>query len=290
MRTGTSIVIPVIVMAAIVLGFVLVLVAIIGVAGFIYFRGSSGGAASPSLAFVGINPAVQRAVLDQIEAGMALEDVQKILGAGRSAGSSDILEAFGRDPGAAAQWAGNAASAGVTQWFRWQNGDESIFVGFAKGHRSKKLRVLLTFWVRRFATAPGLHGFESKPGVLASAHFGDPDDYDKERRDFSRLVNDPKWKTGNPRQLLIGRFQDQFKFGYEFWADGRVKCLGPIEFTSTYRFVDDIYIEVMIPGNKLLPPGPNPKPKRYRVLVAEDELVLMDTFPHPIPQRFRRVR
>lgn len=279
---------PVIVIGAIGLAFVLIVVAVAGVGAFLIVRGK--GRAGPGATLLGVNPAVNRASLDRLEAGMSLEEVQAILGSGKAAGHSDLIDAFAGFKDDADKWVGNSQAAGVTAWYRWQNGDESIFVGFAKGRRSGKQRALLAFWVQRSTTSSGMRGYISDPAFTESARLIDPDILDQKRRDEKKMLDDPKWKQGNPRQLIIGRFEDSFRSGYEFRANGTYDSFGFFAHHSTYRFIDDQHIEIMIPGGPGFPPGAKTMIKQYRVFVARDELILLDNHPHAIPLRYKRVR
>lgn len=277
---------PIIVIGAIGLAFVLIIVAVVGVGAYLIVRGRGGS--TPGIALLGVNPAVNRASLDRLEAGMSLEEVQAILGTGKPAGNNDILDAFAGFKDAADKWFANSQTAGVTAWYRWQNGDESIFVGFAKGRRSGKQRALLAFWVHRTTSSLG-RGYNSDPGFTESARLIDPDVLDQKRREEKKLLDDPKWKQGNPRQLLIGRFEDSIRSGYEFRANGTYESFGFGEYRSTYRFIDDQHIEITIPGGSGFPPGPKTVTKQYRVFVARDELILLDNRPHALPLRYKRV-
>ena len=244
-------------------------------------KGASGSIAASSGVFspsgLGINPLATKANFDKLDEGMTLEEVQTIVGTGKAAGETDMEVAFGKardDPRGppAQQWMKNGRQAGVTSWYQWCNGDFSIFVGFAKGKRSGKDRALLGFWVERLDRGVKpidyIEGFRSDVGFTAS---GDPDKVTEAHDAENRRLNDPKWKKGNPRQLLLGRWRDSLSCGYEFGANGSVKSFGLDEYTSTYRFIDDENIEINVPPATLKPA----RMERYRVLVAQNELVLL---------------
>jgi hypothetical protein len=179
---GSSMV-PMVIIGAVLLGVALVVVAVGGVGAFLLLRGrGSSGLASPGLTLLGVNPAVNQAALKAIQPGMTLDQVQAILGPGRNAHTSDFRDAFAGFNDDAAKWSGNSTSAGVTSWYHWQNGDERIFVGFAKGRRSGKLRANVAFWVRRWSTPDGGRGYESDVGFIISTVFGDPDDLVNKRK------------------------------------------------------------------------------------------------------------
>jgi hypothetical protein len=235
----------------------------------------AGNPFSPSA--LGINPLATKANFVKLDEAMTLDEVQAILGPGASAGESEMEAAFGEgaDPTGhngtpGRQWMFNGRSAGVTSWYQWRAGNFSIFVGFARGSRTGKEKALLSFWVDRFGTGAGglgMHGFNSEVGFLAT---GDPDKITDAHEAQNRLLNDPKWKKGNPRQLLIGRWQDAVNFGYEFTANGAVKSFGLEEYASTYRFIDDSHIEINVPAAPLVPAHV----AKYRVLVNETEMIL----------------
>jgi hypothetical protein len=251
-----------------------------------------GGLLSPS--GFGVNPLATKANFEKLNEVMTLDEVQAILGTGKAAGEEDMAVAFGDgwardDPKGppAKQWMGNGRSAGVTSWYQWRNGAFSIFVGFAKGKRSGKDKALLSFWVEALNSGVqgfGVHGFRSDVGFMA---LGEPDQISDARSAEERKLNDAKWKKGNPRQLLVGRWQDVLACGYEFAADGRVKSFGLEEYASTYRFVDDDHIEISVPAMPLRPAHM----AKYRVLVTQTELVLVREEGRKVfPLEFKRVR
>jgi hypothetical protein len=139
----------------------------------------------------------------------------------------------------------------VTVWYQWRADEFSIFVGFAKGKRTGKLKALLNFWVERVMTAPGLYGFLSEAGFLVQSP--DPDQITDAREAQNRLINDPKWKKEKERELLVDRWQGSLRLGYDFSTDGTVKVTGVQPYTSNYRFVDDDHIEINIPAFQFQP-------------------------------------
>ncbi|HEV3146175.1 MAG TPA: hypothetical protein VGZ47_19975 [Gemmataceae bacterium] len=257
-----------------------------GVVGMIVLRGkggpaplSAGGMFSPD--GLGINPLVSKANFDRLEPCMTLDEVQSILGPGTPATEDDIKKActvvrqFGGPPrlpdsDPAGDWINNGRVAHVTGWYQWRAADLTVFVGFAKGKTTGKIRALLSFWFQRF----GANGYATAPGF---AEFDDPDKVTVKLDAEKRLFNDSKWKKGNARQLLLGRWhiagrlQDQAKIGYEFGADGTVKSFGGLNYSGTYRFIDDDHIEIKAPATQLLPASV----EKYRVLVSQDELVVI---------------
>jgi len=255
-----------------------------GVAAVIALRGKGGNPFAPgggpfSASGLGLNSLATKANFEKLNEGMTLDEVQFILGAGNLAGESEMKIAFGDgwardDPKGppAQQWMDNGRQAGVTSWYQWRNGNFCIFVGFAKGKRTGKDKALLSFWVERLdsGTKPlaYVEGFRSDVGFLAT---GDPDRVTDAREAEDRRLNDPKWKKGNPRQLLLGRWQDAIHCGYEFAADGAVKSFGLYEYASTYRFIDDSHIEINVPAMPLMPS----RMERLRVLVTQSELLLV---------------
>jgi hypothetical protein len=180
--SGTSFV-PILIIGAVLLGVALVVVAVGGVGAYFLFRGrGASGSGSPGLTLLGVNPAVNQAALKALQPGMTLDQVQAILGPGRTANTNDFRDAFAGFNDDAAKWSGNSTSAGVTSWYHWQIGDERIFVGFAKGRRTGKLRANVAFWVRRWSATGGGRGYDSDVGFLISTVFGDPDDLVDKRK------------------------------------------------------------------------------------------------------------
>jgi hypothetical protein len=278
----------------------LLILVVVGIFAVMAFRGkggsplaAGGGMFSPS--GLGINPLATKANFDKLDEGMTLEEVQSIVGPGKAADESDMEVAFGKgwardDPRGppAQQWTKNGRQAGVTSWYQWCNGDFSIFVGFAKGKRSGKDKALLGFWVERLDRGVKpidyIEGFRSDVGFTAN---GDPDKVTDAHDAENRRLNDPKWKKGNPRQLILGRWRDSLACGYEFGANGLLKSFGLDEYISTYRFIDDDNIEINVPAATLKPA----RMERYRVLVAQNELVLVRQDGHRrVFMEYQRVR
>ncbi|HYV39814.1 MAG TPA: hypothetical protein VE988_29260 [Gemmataceae bacterium] len=233
--------------------------------------------------------------MDKLLAAMSLDEVKKILGDGSKATKEDMAAAFGSAdrplPGqasAAETWMTNGRNAGVSTWYQWRNGDDSIFVGFGIGKKTGKERALVSFWVSKI---PG--GFKSEPGLLVINPGGDPDRFALEREERAKLIDDPKWKSGNPKVLIVGTWRDNPKGnnqGYDFKADGSVIVFDIQTFNATYRFADDANIEIMIPANSGFPPSPEPRTKRYQVLVNQDELVLLTDEKFSRTLKYRRTQ
>lgn len=143
--------VPILVIGGVIVGAVLVL-AMVGAVGMLFLlRGRGGSSAAgigPSLPLPGVNPAVNQAAMQKLQPGMTPEQVQLALGAGRTSNQNDLREAFARHNETADQWSEKGTSIGVTIWYQWRNGSESIFVGFAKGRRTGKLRAVLAIWVK----------------------------------------------------------------------------------------------------------------------------------------------
>jgi hypothetical protein len=292
---------------AVVLLLIGVCLAVLGGGGaVVYFTWRGGVRLTPNLPGVPVintpafNPAVKKEALDRLKEGMTLAEVEAILGPARKADVSDFRAAFAEDGRPtdgyyrerglpSEQWEHNGRTAGVSQWYQWRSLHESIFVGFKKGQRSGKEKAIACFWVKSFQNL-GAWGFHSEPGFVS---VGDSDEIEKARKKDEKLLNDPKWKRGNPRELLVGKWQAPIGLlmdGYEFSADGTVRAFGITEYTSTYRFVDDHHMEITIPGqpNSLL--LSQPTQVKYRVLVTEDELILVMDGSRRVPPAYKRAR
>jgi DNA-directed RNA polymerase subunit RPC12/RpoP len=238
--------------------------------------GSDSGVSFPNLfsSSGAVSKPVTKDDLPKIKGAMSLEEVQAILGPGKVADENDMKVAFGNrsmhsDKGPPEeQWMNNGRMASVTSWYQWRSDDFSIFVGFGKGKRTGTLKALLSFWVERVSVGGGLYGFRSEPGLML---FGNPDDLTDARAAQDKVIDDPKWKGGNARQLLLGRWKNAFEFGYEFTADGIVKAVGIEKYTSTYRFIDDENIEINVPAFPFQPA----RIDKMRVLVNKTELILV---------------
>jgi hypothetical protein len=273
-------------------GAALPVLVVAGVVAVIALRGKGGGGPLTSGAGLfspsglGINPLATKENFVKLDAGMTLDEVQTILGPATEANREDFHVAFGdswersdRNGPPDGQWEFNGKQAGVTNWYQWRSGSFYIFVGFAKGKKSGKLKALLSFWVESYGAAPGgigMHGFESQAGILAMAG-GDPDWITDKREEENRRINDPKWKKGTARQLLSGVWvlkgtkDNDPKFGYEFKADGTVKSFGFYDYTSAYHFIDNDHIEINVPAMQLIPA----RVEKHRVLVTQNELLLV---------------
>lgn len=217
--------------------------------------------------------AVTKNDLSKLQEGMTLAEVEAVLGVGKATDQEGMRTAFGGTSGGPnsppeEQWMNNGRSSGVARWYQWRSGDLGILVGFAPGKRSGKLKAMLGLWVERVAVSPGLYGFRSEAGFMAS---GDPDQITDTRDAQNRVLEDPKWKKGTARMLLPGRWKDSVQAGYEFGTSGAVKTFGFGEYTGTYRFTDDDTIEITRPENRIQPG----RVERYRVLVTRDELLLV---------------
>ncbi len=234
---------------------------------------------------------VSKASLDKLEDGMTLDEVKDILGPGKEATREDMDMAFGNIIGAgqspAEQWERNAKNnQGKTTWYQWRSGDNSIFVGFVTGKKSGTEIALLSFFVHRL----GNNGFESSSNMMARG-VADPDVIAKARSDRIKMLNDPKWKEGKPRELLLGKWQTSPQDSYTFGADGKVQVnsFGG-NYESTYKFTDDDHIQITIPANKGFPPNPQPLTMSYRVLVSKDELKLLSIPKNFVMLQYKRAK
>ncbi|HEV3146176.1 MAG TPA: hypothetical protein VGZ47_19980 [Gemmataceae bacterium] len=248
---------------------------------------AGGGAFSAS--GLGINPLATKANLGRVHEGMTLEESQAILGPGAPAGKNDMAMAFGSekvdpydqtDPPEEIKIR-NGRIWGVTDWYQWRSGNLNIFIGFAKGKRSGKYKAMLAFWVEKFDSRIGGTGsFRCDSETAFTGRYTDPDRITDEREAEDRKINDPKWKKGDPRQLLPGRWViagSVLKDGFEFGANGAVKSYGlqDHDYTSTYRFVDDNHIEINVPPTLTT----KARVDKYRVLVSQNELLLVRERP-----------
>ena len=218
----------------------------------------------------GVQAKFTKADIHKIEAGMTPEDVTAVIGQGRAVGQDEMRHAFGAmGDDATAKWQASGREAGVTTWRQWQNGEESIFVGFGVGKKSGKDRVLTSFWVRRKA-----NGFESDIGLLPLPILfgGDPDDVAAEREEKNKIFNDPKFKGGDAKKLIVGRWLDEVRNGYDFRADGTYERVGR-KYNGTYRFTGADEIEIHIPpGAEFV--GGKGFVQKYRVWVGAEDMIM----------------
>lgn len=242
--------------------------------------GAAGGGgplnAAPQAKFV-------RDDIHKIEAGMTVEEVNAVLGEGRVANQNDMSRAFGTFRlGADAKWTQAGRDAGVTTWRQWQNGDQRIFVGFGKGKRSGKDRALASFWVR-----PHGDGFESDLGILPLPAFfrDDPDNVAQERDEKNKVLNDPRFKAGDPKKLLVGKWLTYRDNGFEFRADGTYDRIGR-RYQGTYRFVGADEIELHIPPGGEFVGGPA-MTEKHKIWVSTEDLI-MQLLPHRLKLSYKR--
>ena len=285
--------VPLLLVSGIALVVVAIVCVVIGVVVVRMRGGSVAGvlALSPAAA-LGLNPAVNLESAQQIRAGMSLEEIQSRFGPGKLATAADLNDARGGFPVERHDGTGKMQEAdeeeliraGQMSLYRWQNGDLSVFVGFGRGRRSGKLYVMRTFWVERFRAAPGGSWGYRQRGLVSTWSNDDPDDVARLLAEQQKLLADPKWNRGNPRELLIGRWGMGGPIGgdahYVFGADGSlIASMWFRNYQSTYRFLDANHVEINEPV--LAPQLNNPEnvilePMRYRVLVSRTELVLVD--------------
>jgi hypothetical protein len=226
---------------------------------------------------------VSKENLQKIDAGMPLDEVNAILGNGKVADHDDMERAFGDfglDP--TNKWMGHGNNIGVAAWRQWQDGDQSIFVGFAKGRKSGKELVLISFWVKRKA-----NGFESDIGVRPLLPVDDPDELAHEHEERTKLLNHPKWK-GDAKVRIIGKWLDEANNGYQFNANGTYSRLGFAKYDSTYRFTADDQIELTIPAGAEIVGG-KARTESHKVWVSDDEM-LMQHVTGRLLWKYRRVK
>jgi hypothetical protein len=221
--------------------------------------------------------------LHKLEAGMTVAEVQDVLGAGKTADEDDLVTAFGEANRGADVWSARGRDVGVTAWRQWQDGDSSIFVGFGKGARSGKERALVSFLVKR-----DLRGFRIETGMFPLGG-ADPDDLAERREERAKLLNHPKWKAGNPKDLLVGKWRVAGRTGYDFNADGTYAKAGDFTYSSTYRFLAADQIELTIPAGKVFVGGKETTEK-YQVLVSQEELILMPWPGRALLLEYQRVQ
>lgn len=210
---------------------------------------------------------IAKADLDRVESGMTLDEVTKLLGPGRAATQAHMRTAFNENRlvpiSATDNWTRNADIVGVSDWHQWQNGNESIFVGFGKGKRTGKDRALMSFWVKRLDK-----GFESSPGLLPLFRIDDPDAIVDGP---AKLNDDPRFK-GDVKKNLIGNWRDDANMGYAFRADGTYERLGR-KYQGTYRFIAADQIELILPPGAEAVGGPELK-EQYRVWAGAEDMIL----------------
>ena len=180
---------------------------------------------------------------------MALDEVNAVLGPGRLATQADMNRAFGKfSLGAAGKWMEAGRQAGVTSWRQWQNGDESIFVGFDKGKRTGKDRAITSFWVK-----PHAQGFDSDLGILPLPAFfgGDPDDLADERDEKNKIINDPKFKAGDPKKLLVGDGSIILTAAMSSMPTAATSAWAQIQGNKKFTAADEIELQIP-PGGDLL--------------------------------------
>jgi hypothetical protein len=274
---------------ATVVGSLLALGLLVLVAVLIVRKGRDGGDAPASdTAKVGLD------TFKGVQAGMALAEVEGVLGAGRSTTVAEMRDearkAIGGLPGFAEAFAARAADA---EWRRWEGKNLRVWVAFAKTRDGRRAAFSGAIeeaggkaqWVTGFATEPGTN---------------DLDKVAEDRRKETALRNDPKWVRGpQARDLLPGEWRDEGAGGYQIDPGGKIKDLGvfPDPFTApvSYRFIDDRIVE-LAPTTAPLPAGfPEPVegrgPRRFELLVNREELMLVDAMPQPLvaPRTFYRM-
>jgi hypothetical protein len=112
-----------------------------------------------------------------------------------------------------------------------------------------------------------------------------------EREKNLKLVREARWKTGPAiRKALVGKWNrtplvaGEPRAGYDFDAGGgcaRYDGAGPDPVArGTYRFVDDTHLEINFSEPNAFPGGkPNQSTTTFRVLVDENELILVYDYP-----------
>jgi hypothetical protein len=229
--------------------------------------GDNGGPGAP----------VTAADLGKVEIFMTKDQVEAVLGKGRTAATGDIHP----------NWIEAGQRTGVTTWYQWGGGADTLYVGFGQG-RSGTPRAVISFFVHRSTTGIGA-AEETKPGFMNLNLFdADLDDLARDRGKENALLKDPKWKKGpDIRKALVGFWVAVGVGGYDFKADGtcRSESVGD-KSGGTYKFTDDEHVEVTLKADPLFA-GQQTETKtlRYKVLVDEKELILIDDrFPaaHPI--------
>ncbi len=248
----------------------------------------------------GGGPKVTAKNADSLLEGMTVKEAEDILGPGKVCSLDEILkvcETEGGTGGPRGRRLIEPARAGdESSWRLWQNDGVSVMVSFRKG----KSGIERVSTVLRLSRAPG--------GGLASMRramlYPDLDAVAAAREKKLATLKDPRWKTGPAiRTALVGKWRSPkvvgFRRGWDFNADG--KCVSyqgfygnlpghdkmNVDRRGEYRFPDDEHVEIVTTSPQLGFPGepPAPRTERYKVLVDDKELVLVDEHPtEPNPQ------
>lgn len=262
----------------------------VGIGVFVMMRHGLNGQAMPidqaggAAVIMNVPPAkFEKDDIHKIEPGMTVDEVNALIGEGRPANQNDMRQAFGNFAlGADAKWTNAGREAGVSSWRQWKNGDQRIFVGFAKGQKSGRDRAVASFWVR-----PLPNGFESDPGIMPLPAFfgGDPDDIAKEREEKNKHLNDPKFKAGDPKKKILAKWLTDRDNGFEFRADGTYDRIGR-RYQGKYKFVAADEIELHIPPGGEFVGGPA-LTERHKIWVSDEELI-MQLLPHRLKLTYKR--
>jgi hypothetical protein len=226
----------------------------------------------------------------RIQFGMTPAEVEAILGAGSPATEADVSKVHDRmdEPsGVGFQWKKRAKDSQVKAWTEWRSGVQVIHVGF----RATKMGDLATIKMGAFNSIqiPGAIEYQTDnaPGVVDLGAKRD------EKVRLEKLFGDPKWAKGaDIRQLLVGRWNSMLKGSppYEFALDGSLKTKDFVgkDLTGKYAFQGDDQIKISLPNIF----SGQPNDKVYKVLVAQDDLILLDQSAVSLNPReqFRRVK
>ena len=220
---------------------------------------------------------VTAADLDKVKIFMTKNQVEAVLGKGKTANIQDIHP----------NWIQAGQRTGVTAWYQWGGGSDTLYVGFGQG-RSGTQRAVISFFVHKF-TRGNVAGEETKSGFMNLDLFGtDLDDLARDKGKENALLQDPKWKKGPEiRKALVGFWVAVGVGGYDFKADGTCRSeSGGDKSGGTYKFTDDEHVEMTLKSEPIFA-GQQAETKtlKCKVLVDEKELILIDDrFPdaHPI--------
>jgi hypothetical protein len=155
-------------------------------------------------------------------------------------------------------------------------------MGFGKGQRTGKDRALAGFWVQ-----PHANGFDSELGILPLPGFfrDDPDAVAQEREEKNKILNDPKFKAGDYKKLIVAKWLTDRDNGFHFHADGTYDRIGR-RYRGTYKFVGADEIELHIPpGGEFV--GGAAMTEKHKIWVSTEDLI-MQMLPHRLKLSYKR--
>jgi hypothetical protein len=216
---------------------------------------------------------------DKLLEGMTVAEADAILGPGKICTLDDIGRICAVDVGPQQQRPEVARVGDESSWRLWQNGGLSVMVGFRRGKSG----------VERVSTVARLTRLPS--GAIEFARTepmsNDLDAVAAARLKYQQLLLDARWKTGAAlRAALVGKWRSPrspgWRKGWDFNADGTCTVYSGeagelfVQDRGKYYLGDDTHIEI-----ETVPRSPQQNPERYRVLVDDKELVLVDDEASP---------